>query len=133
MIGSIRLTQHSMLHDLFTMEINGKMSGRLNTFASNCKLNVLFAVDWILITMPSYKHVSIDILDMNVSLFARIVKKKLMRNCYGNWLGLRKLPKELCVRGSFEKIDIILVYFLFCIVLIGIFVSTRCLATDCNK
>ena len=25
-----------MLHDLFTMEINGKMSGGLNTFASNC-------------------------------------------------------------------------------------------------
>ena len=26
-----------MLHDLFTMEINGKTSGGLNTSASNCK------------------------------------------------------------------------------------------------
>ena len=32
MIGSIRLTQHSMLHDLFTMEINGKMSGGVDYF-----------------------------------------------------------------------------------------------------
>ena len=30
------LTQRSILHDLFTIEINGKMSGGLNTFASNC-------------------------------------------------------------------------------------------------
>ena len=28
-----------MLHDLFTKEINGKMSGGLNTFASNCRLH----------------------------------------------------------------------------------------------
>ena len=30
-----------MLQDLFTMEINGKMSGGLNTFASNCILKRL--------------------------------------------------------------------------------------------
>ena len=29
-----------MLQDLFTMEINGKMSGGLNTFASNCTMFV---------------------------------------------------------------------------------------------
>ena len=30
------LIQQSMLHDLFNIEINGKMSGGLNTSAFNC-------------------------------------------------------------------------------------------------
>ena len=36
MIWSVLLTQRSMLHDLFTIGINGKTSGGFNTFASNC-------------------------------------------------------------------------------------------------
>ena len=36
MIWSILLTQHSMLHHSFTIGINGKTSGMLNTSASNC-------------------------------------------------------------------------------------------------
>ena len=38
-----------MLHDLFTRGINGKMSGGLNTSASNCSLVVSSLV---LTTMP---------------------------------------------------------------------------------
>ena len=38
-----------MLQDLFTMEINGEMSGGLNTFASNCTwqevVNLIYNVE----------------------------------------------------------------------------------------
>ena len=55
MIWNILLTQRSMLHDLFTIEVNGKMQEGLNISASNCimvipgaiwSFHVLTGVPW---------------------------------------------------------------------------------------